>query len=179
MSRRHDLSTSFSFARALAVQSAGCLPRRLKSHALHRRPGDVPAQVLPGSLQSPKELKLPVGNLLKKTVNDQPRHVAPVVVPSVSDLFLQDRAHRNQGGKQIAEYQEFREKNVAQLPHHQGQKNRRVARDLDERSKKFEDPHVGQRNRAKESVTRPEQHVAVRPEDVNQSLLPSRTLSPQ
>src|SRR5690348_5129430 len=118
MNWRHDLSTSFSFARALAVQSAGCLPRCLKSHAFHRRPGDVSAQVLPGSLQSPIKLKLAIGHLLKKTVNDQPRHVAPVVVPPVSDLFLQDRTHRDQGGKQIAEYQEFREEDVAQLSQH-------------------------------------------------------------
>src|SRR6202158_4577048 len=85
-------SNAFPAAR-FAELSAACKSRNavgLQSFALERRPGIVAAQILPDALQSPEHVHLPVRKMFKKTVADQARHVLPVVIPLVSDFFLQD-----------------------------------------------------------------------------------------
>ena len=57
------------------------------------------------------------------------------------------------------------------------QDNRDEATQFDDRGQKFEQPQVRKRQASDDSVARPEEHVPVRPQNVEQTFLPARALS--
>src|SRR5690242_15589332 len=74
----------------------------------------VAAKILPESLQPPDQVHLPVRKMFEVAVADQPHHVLPVVVSLIGDLFLQDRADGNHGGKRLTEDEELQKEFAAQ-----------------------------------------------------------------
>src|ERR1700751_30003 len=55
---------------------------------LHGLPRHVSPQILPQTLQAPDHVQLTVGKMLEKTAADESRHILPIVIALVGDLFL-------------------------------------------------------------------------------------------
>src|SRR5712692_289153 len=68
---------------------------RLNAFTFQRTPSVVAAEVLPEALQPPDHMQLPIGKMLEEAVTDQARHILPIIIATIGDLLLQDRANRN------------------------------------------------------------------------------------
>src|SRR5438067_9620051 len=86
----------------------------LNPFALQGLPLVVAAEILPESLQPPDHVHLTVRKMFEEAVADEPRDVLPVVIPLVGNLFLQDGADGNHGGKRIPEDEELQKEFAAQ-----------------------------------------------------------------
>src|SRR5260370_18702463 len=115
--------------------------------------------------------------MLEEAVAYQPNDVFPVVVAFIRDFFLQHGTDGNHGRKRIPEYQELQEKLPAQHAQACRENNRCDSRDLDDRRKQLKQPQIWERDEAEPAVTRPKEHVPVRPTYVQQTLLPACALS--
>src|SRR5713226_4908252 len=142
-------------------------------------PGGIAAHVLPKTLQPPDHVELAVREVFEEAVTHQPDHILPVVIPFVGELFLQHGPDGNDRGKGIAENHKLQKKFPAQNTEPCRQRNGHKATQFDRRSQKFEEPQIGKREPADPAVARPEEHVAVLPEHVEQPLLPAGALPRQ
>ena len=135
----------------------------LNPFALQGLPLVVAAEILPESLQPPDHVHLPVRKMFEEAVADEPHHVLPVVVPLVSDFFLQDRADGNHGGKRIPEDEELQKEFAAQNTERNRKNDGGDPGELEHRSEQLKDPQVRQSKTANPAVARPEKHVAIWP----------------
>src|SRR5882762_2533828 len=149
----------------------------LKSFALHGLPDQVAAQVLPETLQPPDHVQLPIGKMLEEAVADEPRYILPVVVALVGNLFLQNGTYGDHCGKRIPEYEEFEEKFPAQHAQPRCQNDSCDPRDLHDRSEQLKQPKIGEGQATDPAIARPEEHIAIRPQNIQQPFLPARSLS--
>ena len=104
--------------------------------------------------------------MLEEAVADEPHHVLPVVVPLVGDLFLQDRADGDHGGKRMTEDEKLQKEFMAQDTERGRKNDGNNPPELEHWSEQFKDPQVGQSETANPAVTRTEKHVAIRPQHV-------------
>src|SRR5260370_5248350 len=99
--------------------------------------------------------------MLEETIADEPRHVLPIVIPLVGDLFLQDRADGNHGCKGISEDQELQKKFAAQNTKRDRKNDGDDPPEFEHRSEQLKDPQVRQSKTANPPVTRPENIISV------------------
>jgi hypothetical protein len=151
----------------------------LNPFSLRGFPGEAAAKILPKALQPPDHVHLPARKMFEQAVADQPRDVLPVVKPLIGNLFLQDRANGNHGGKRIPEDEELQKKLAAQNTKRGSENDGDDSRELEHWGKQLKDPQVGQTETANPGVTRPEKHVAIGPQHVQQALLPALPLLSQ
>src|SRR5712671_66763 len=124
-------------------------------------------------------MQLPVRKVFQEAVADEPSHVLPIVVPFVSQFFLQHGTNGNHRGKRIPKEEKLQTECPAQYAKACCQYNRRDATQFDDGSQKFEQPQVRKRQASDPSVARPEEYVPVRPQHIQQTLLPASALPPE
>src|SRR5216683_3954909 len=139
---------------------------RLEPLALQGFPLHVSAQVFPESPQPPDHVQLPVRKMFEEAIADKTDYVLPVVIPLVGNFFLQDGADGDHRRKRIPEYEELQEKFPAQHTQTSCKNDCYDPHDLDDRREQFKQPQIGESKATNPAVTRPEEHIPVRPEHV-------------
>src|SRR5260221_2439036 len=124
-------------------------------------------------------MQLPVRKVFQEAVAYEPGHILPIVVSFVSQFFLQHGPDRDHRRKRIPEEEELQTQCPVQHAKACCQYNCRNATQFDDRSQKFEQPQVRKRQPSDPSIARPEQHVLVRPQHIQQTLVPASALSPE
>ena len=146
--------------------------RRLQTLALQGAPSHIAAKILPQSLKAPDHVKLPIRKVLQKAVTHQSCDILPVVITLVGQFFLKYGAKGNNGREGITKNHELNEEIATQHTKGCRQQNGEQSSDFDHRRQKFENPQIGEREAADAAVTRAEQHVPVRQQCIQQSLVP-------
>src|ERR1700757_1722030 len=134
---------------------------RCQTFASEWSPNVVTTEVLPEALQPPDHVQLAIGKMFQKAVTDEPRDILPVVISFVGEFFLQDRADGNHRRKSVPEKQELEKELSAQHAQARGENEGGNPSDLEEGTKKLNQPRVGNRKTADPAVTPPEKHIAV------------------
>src|SRR5690242_20690048 len=104
--------------------------------------------------------------MLEETQTYQPKYVFRVVVPLISDFFLQHRSDGNYGGKRVPEDQELQEELPAQMAESRCQDNSCDSYGFYDWREQLEHPQIRKRKAANPSVARSEEHVPVGPQHV-------------
>src|SRR2546430_13327401 len=124
-------------------------------------------------------MQLPVRKMFQEAVADEPDHVLPIVLSFVSQFFLQHGTNGNHRCERIPKEEKLQTECPAQYAKACCQYNCRDATQFDDRSQKFEQPQVRKRQASDTSITRLEEHVPVRPQHIQQTLVPASSLSPE
>src|SRR5882672_10009736 len=112
--------------------------------------------------------------MFEEAVANEPYDVLPVVIALVGNFFLQDGTDGDHRRKRIPEYEELQEKFPAQHTQTSCKDDCYNPHDLDDRREQLKQPQIRESKATDPAVTRPEEHIPVRPEHVQQTLLPAR-----